>query len=153
MLADALKSRKQQTAQEARKLEQIQLELARIDGSLNTDVRFLRDSIEQASLDFLEAQKRYDRAEKEFISAKMHMFASLERKELLTDHLCTIIEQNEMRKAKKLEELMEELSLMSAGETALEGPKDVLSLSELRVGPDMATLRMPASQPPPSSTP
>jgi hypothetical protein len=36
--------------QEARKLEQIQQELARIDGSLNTDVRFLRDSIEQASL-------------------------------------------------------------------------------------------------------
>jgi hypothetical protein len=31
-------------------LEQIQQELARIDGSLNTDVRFLRDSIEQASL-------------------------------------------------------------------------------------------------------
>jgi RAB6-interacting golgin len=43
--------------------------------------------------DFMEAQKRYDRAEKEFISAKMNMFASLERKELLTDHLCTIIEQ------------------------------------------------------------
>ncbi len=36
--------------QEAKKLEQIQQDLARIDGSLNTDVRFLRDSIEQASL-------------------------------------------------------------------------------------------------------
>ena len=36
--------------QEAKKLEQIQQELARIDGTLNTDVRFLRDSIEQASL-------------------------------------------------------------------------------------------------------
>ena len=56
-------------------------------------------------------RKRYDRAEKEFLEAKMLFFTKLERKELLTHHLCTIIEQNEMRKAQKLSELMEKLDL------------------------------------------
>ena len=73
-------------------------------------------------------RKRYDRAEKEFVESKLHLFSSMERKELLTDHLCTIIEQvdkltkncffliieflqNEIRKAKKLNALMEELEL------------------------------------------
>jgi len=56
-------------------------------------------------------RKRYDRAEKEFVESKLQLFSSMERKELLTDHLCTIIEQNEIRKAKKLNALMEELEL------------------------------------------
>ena len=57
-------------------------------------MRFLWDSIEQASIDFTEAQKRYDRAEKEFVDAKLNLHHWAERKkELLTDHLCAIIEQ------------------------------------------------------------
>lgn len=56
-------------------------------------------------------RKRYDRAEKEFLDAKLLLYKKLERKELLTHHLCTIIEQNEMRKAKKLSELMEKLEM------------------------------------------
>jgi hypothetical protein len=39
------------------------------------------------------------------------LFERLERKELLTEHLCTIIEQNEIRKARKLSELMNRLRL------------------------------------------
>lgn len=35
----------------------------------------------------------------------------LERKELLTEHLMTIIEESETRKAKKLSQLMEELKV------------------------------------------
>jgi len=111
LLAQAIISRKRQTDQETKKLELVQVELAQIDLMLNNDVKFLRNSIEQVSLEFMEAQKRYDRAEKEFVSSKLHLFATLERKELMTDHLCAIIEQNELRKAKKLEELMLELSL------------------------------------------
>ena len=42
---------------------------------------------------FVSTRKRYDRAEKEFVESKLHLFGSLERKDLLTDHLCTIIEQ------------------------------------------------------------
>ena len=38
-------------------------------------------------------RKRYDRAEREFVESKLHLFGTMERKELLTDHLCTIIEQ------------------------------------------------------------
>lgn len=34
-----------------------------------------------------------------------------ERKELLTEHLCTIISHNEDRKAEKLSELMEKVGL------------------------------------------
>ena len=44
------------TEGEARKLEVVHKELEKIDLMLNTDVRFLRDSIEQASVDFMEAQ-------------------------------------------------------------------------------------------------
>ena len=38
-------------------------------------------------------RKRYDRAESEFVASKMALHSCLERKEMLTDHLCTIIEQ------------------------------------------------------------
>lgn len=111
MLTIAINSRKKATHEETRRLEQAQKELAKIDMMLNTDVKFLRGAIEEASLQFMESQKRYDRAEKEFVDAKMSLFSALERKELLTDHLCAIIEQNELRKAKKLEELMADLQL------------------------------------------
>merc|ERR1712013_312362 len=104
-------NRKRKTDSETKKLELVRQELEKIDLMLNTDVQFLRDSIEQASMEFMEAQKRYDRAEKEFVESKLQLFSSMERKELLTDHLCTIIEQNEIRKAKKLNALMEELEL------------------------------------------
>ena len=86
-------------------------ELQKIDLMLTSDVKYLRNSIEQASLDFTEAQKRYDKAEREFIEAKLHLHSCQEKKELLTDHLCAIIEQNEMRKSKKLNTLMEEMNI------------------------------------------
>ena len=52
----AINDRKKKTEGEARKLDVVHKELEKIDLMLNTDVRFLRDSIEQASLDFMEAQ-------------------------------------------------------------------------------------------------
>ena len=36
----------------------------------------------------------------------------MEKKELLTEHLCRIIEVNEQRKAKKLSELMAKLEMV-----------------------------------------
>lgn len=89
----------------------IQEELQKLDQRLSCDVSIIRNQIEAASLEFMEAQKRYDRAEKEFLDAKLLLYTKLERKELLTHHLCTIIEQNEMRKAQKLSELMEKLQM------------------------------------------
>ena len=111
MLSKAITDRKRKTDSESKKLELVRQELEKIDVMLNTDVQFLRDSIEQASIEFMEAQKRYDRAEKEFVESKLHLFGVMERKEVLTDQLCAIIEENEIRKSKKLNALMEELEL------------------------------------------
>ena len=56
-------------------------------------------------------RKRYDKAEKEFVAAKTKLHAAGERKDLLVEHLATIIEKNEERKARKLEELLKELNI------------------------------------------
>ncbi|OCT83062.1 hypothetical protein XELAEV_18025600mg [Xenopus laevis] len=63
--------------------------------------------------------KRYDKAEAEYILAKVDLHKKTEIKEQLTEHLCTIIQQNELRKAKKLEELMQQLEV-DADEEKLE---------------------------------
>ena len=55
--------------------------------------------------------KRYDKAEKEFVSAKLMLHECQERKEMLTEHLGQIIQKNEERKAQKLSELMKELNI------------------------------------------
>lgn len=57
------------------------------------------------------SRKRYHRIEKEFLDAKMTLHQKLEKKEMLTEHLCAIIEKNEERKAEKLNELMTRLSV------------------------------------------
>nr|CAD7405587.1 unnamed protein product [Timema cristinae] len=110
-LSKALADRKKQTHEEARRLQHIQDELHKLDALLSNDVSILRNQIEEASIEFTEAQKRYDRAEKEFLEAKLLLFSKLERKEMLTEHLCRIIEQNEARKARKLSLLMDQLEL------------------------------------------
>ena len=56
-------------------------------------------------------RKRFDNAEKEYIAAKMEFFKWSEQKELLSEHLCTVIQQNEQRKAAKLSELLKSLQL------------------------------------------
>uniref|UniRef100_A0A1B6LGX1 RAB6-interacting golgin n=1 Tax=Graphocephala atropunctata TaxID=36148 RepID=A0A1B6LGX1_9HEMI len=113
LLKKALEDRTKKTHEEARRLSQIEEELKKLDLQLSNDVSVLRNQIEVASLEFMEAQKRFDRAEKEYLDAKLALFTKKERKELLTGHLCTIIEQNELRKAKKLSDLMDKLQLGS----------------------------------------
>ncbi|EEB18088.1 conserved hypothetical protein [Pediculus humanus corporis] len=115
MLAKIILDRKKQTTEEAKRLQHIQEELQKLDLLLSSDVGILRNKIEEASLDFAEAQKRYNKAEKEFLDSKQNLFVKLEKKELLTKLLCTIIEQNELRKAQKLSELMEKLEVKDNG--------------------------------------
>ncbi|KAL0279834.1 UNVERIFIED_CONTAM: hypothetical protein PYX00_001311 [Menopon gallinae] len=115
MLAKVLDDRRKQTTEEAKRLKNIQDELHKLDLILSNDVGILRNQIESASIEFGEAQKRYNKAEKEYLEAKSTLFSKLERKEMLTKHLCTIIEQNEMRKAQKLSELMEKLRINENG--------------------------------------
>lgn len=63
------------------------------------------------------SRKRYDKAETEYVAAKLDLQKKTEVKEQLTEHLCTIIQQNELRKAKKLEELMQQLEVEADEET------------------------------------
>ena len=63
-------------------------------------------------------RKRFESAEKEYVAAKLELHRAAEAKELLAEHLCSIIQQNEMRKANKLAELMTKLNL---GETTPDG--------------------------------
>uniref|UniRef100_A0A8C9G4K6 RAB6-interacting golgin n=1 Tax=Pavo cristatus TaxID=9049 RepID=A0A8C9G4K6_PAVCR len=58
-----------------------------------------------------QGRKRYDKAESEYVAAKLDLQHKTEIKEHLTEHLCTIIQQNELRKARKLEELMQQLEV------------------------------------------
>lgn len=64
-------------------------------------------------------RKRFDRVEAEYVTAKLDLQRKTDIKEQLTEHLCTIIQQNELRKAKKLEELMQQLDVQ-ADEESLE---------------------------------
>jgi len=105
--------RRKKTQAESEKLGHIQQELAKLDSLVSNDVAILRKNIEQASVEFNEAQKRYRKAEEEFVEAKIELFKRMEKKEQLTEHLCTIIEHNETRKAQKLAELMKQLEMES----------------------------------------
>ncbi|CAG5123386.1 unnamed protein product [Candidula unifasciata] len=111
LLAKAIDDRRKKAKAEAEKLMKVQQELNHLDTLLTADITIIRDKIEAASLEYMEAQKRYEKAEKEFVAAKMDLFSKCETKEHLTEHLYTIIHQNEVRKAKKLVELMEKLSM------------------------------------------
>ena len=56
-------------------------------------------------------RKRYDKAEEEFVAAKRDLFSRKENKEMLTEHLYSIIQENELKKARKLEEIMSKLNM------------------------------------------
>ncbi|KAF2899369.1 hypothetical protein ILUMI_06812 [Ignelater luminosus] len=111
LLMKALAAKTKQTQEEAQRLNEVREEFKKLDALLSTDVKILRKQIELASLDYMEAQKRYYRIEREFLDAKLYLHQKLEKKEMLTEHLCAIIEKNEERKAEKLNELLSKLNL------------------------------------------
>ncbi|XP_013414206.1 RAB6-interacting golgin [Lingula anatina] len=144
MLAQAIKERSQKAKAEASKLIQIEKELKHLDDLLTVDVSILRDKIEEASRDYTEAQKRYERLEREFIEAKVDLHKTAEMKEQLTEHLYSLIYQNEMRKSKKLSELTAKLELaeLSSEEISTTLP-DLPPLSMFSAVPAGQTLRSP----------
>ncbi|CAG5862729.1 unnamed protein product [Menidia menidia] len=111
LLTKTIAEKSKQTQAEAVKLKRIQKELQTLDDMVSNDIGILREKIEQASWDYSAARKRYEKAEAEYVAAKMDLHRKTEVKEQLTEHLCAIIQQNELRKAHKLEELMEQLQL------------------------------------------
>jgi len=111
LLLQEIADRRQRTAEEANKLAHVQTELQKIDLLVAQDVKILRQTIEVASVEYMQAKKRYDRVEKDFVDAKLNLHTKQERKELLTEHLMTIIEESEDRKSKKLADLMSRLQI------------------------------------------
>ena len=62
-------------------------------------------------------RQRFEQAEREYIESKVHLYRASELKELLSEHLCAVIQHNEARKSAKLEELMSKLQMEgSSGE-------------------------------------
>ncbi|KAJ0065731.1 hypothetical protein NL108_017454 [Boleophthalmus pectinirostris] len=113
LLAKTIAEKSKQTRAETMKLQRIQKELQTLDDMVSNDISILRGRIEQASWDYTTARKRYEKAEAEFVAAKLELHKKTELKEQLTEHLCAIIQQNELRKAQKLEELMARLELQA----------------------------------------
>ncbi|KAH0618209.1 hypothetical protein JD844_017219 [Phrynosoma platyrhinos] len=111
LLSKAIAERSKRTQAETVKLKKIQKQLQALDDMVSADIGILRNRIDQACLDYSFARKRYDKAETEYVSAKLDLQKKSELKEQLTEHLCTIIQQNELRKALKLEELMQQLEV------------------------------------------
>lgn len=67
-------------------------------------------------------RKNYLKIEAQFLKAKIDLHNASEKKELLTEHLCTVIAHNEDRKAQKLTELMEKVGLAAANNDEYEPP-------------------------------
>lgn len=116
---------------------------------VSADIGILRNRIDQASLDYSNARKRFDKAEAEYVVAKLDLQRKTETKEQLTEHLCAIIQQNELRKAKKLEELMAQLEVQADDET-LEPEVERMVLCEQEV--EARTLTGPSGRPPPGAS-
>ncbi|XP_055376763.1 RAB6-interacting golgin [Condylostylus longicornis] len=111
ILYKAIEKHSQKTAAEAKKIEEIKNELAKLDQDLAADVAILRKQIETACINYANIEKHYNKVEQMFLKAKLDLHNASEKKELLTEHLCTVITHNEDRKAKKLTELMEKVGL------------------------------------------
>ncbi|XP_062308728.1 RAB6-interacting golgin [Osmerus eperlanus] len=120
LLTKTIAEKSKQTQAEAVKLKRIQKELQALDDMVSNDIGILRGRIEEASWDYNAARKRYEKAETEYVAAKLDLHRKTEVKEQLTEHLYAIIQQNELRKANKLEELMQQLHL----HTTEEEPKE-----------------------------
>ncbi|XP_076446223.1 uncharacterized protein LOC143283765 [Babylonia areolata] len=147
ILADAIKQRSKMAKEEAEKLTKVQNELKHLDHLVNADVSIIRDKIEVASIDFLQAQKRYERAEKEFVEAKIALAEKSDLKESLTEHLYTVIQQNEARKAERLAVLMKQLGMEAEDCPVPNVVPPLLSFSPIN------TLHRPHFPPTSSSTP
>jgi RAB6-interacting golgin len=113
LLQRAISKHAEKTAAESKKLQEVKSELEKLDSELASDVAILRKQIDLASYQYSNIQKHYNNVEMIFLKAKQDLFLAHEKKDLLTQHLCTIIAHNEDRKAKRLTELMEKVGLTS----------------------------------------
>ncbi|XP_036090573.1 RAB6-interacting golgin isoform X2 [Rousettus aegyptiacus] len=153
LLAKAIAERSKRTQAETIKLKRIQKELQALDDMVSADIGILRNRIDQASLDYSNARKRFDRAEAEYVTAKLDLQRKTDVKEQLTEHLCTIIQQNELRKARKLEELMQQLDVQAEETSELEVEVARLLREQGAGAEKQVVLGERPSEPPGESTP
>jgi RAB6-interacting golgin len=111
LLQQAISKHAEKTQAENKKLTEIKCALDVLDSELSQDVAILRKQIENATIHFNSVEKNYSAIERSFLKAKQDLYHAHEKKEMLTEHLYTIIAHNEDRKAKKLSELMEKVGL------------------------------------------
>ncbi|KAL1022824.1 hypothetical protein UPYG_G00032840 [Umbra pygmaea] len=130
LLTKTIAEKSKQTQAESVKLKRIQKELQTLDNMVSNDIGILRGVIEQATWDYNTARKRYEKAEAEYVSAKLDLHKKTDTKEQLTEHLCAIIQQNELRKAHKLEELLKQLHLQATEEEQEEEENKGMSATE-----------------------
>ncbi|KAH8319372.1 hypothetical protein KR067_005547 [Drosophila pandora] len=123
MLYQAIEQHTQKTAAESRKIEEIRHELSKLESDLAVDVALLRKQIDNACIHFSTVEKQYVKIEAQFLKAKMDLHQASEKKELLTEHLCTVIAHNEDRKAQKLTELMQKVGLAPSDDPPATPPK------------------------------
>eukprot|EP00045_Choanoeca_perplexa_P018426 m.291443 g.291443 ORF g.291443 m.291443 type:complete len:313 (+) comp17816_c0_seq6:6785-7723(+) len=109
LLATTLASRRTQVFSEVKRLKQLQEELAQLEKDLSFDINLLRGRIETSAKTYEAARQRFDRAEAEYVQAKLEMHKASDVKEQLTEHLMLIIQKNEERKAEKLDAIMTQL--------------------------------------------
>lgn len=110
-LSQNLNFSSEKTQAETKKLQEIKYELDKLDSELAADVAILRKQIETASLQFNNIEKHYNSVERIFLKAKQDLYHAHEKKDMLTEHLYTIIAHNEDRKARKLSDLMEKVGI------------------------------------------
>ncbi|CAB4057258.1 GORAB [Lepeophtheirus salmonis] len=77
---NAVKQRKEKSNLEAEKLKEIQVELAKLDEIVGSDVKIIRKDIEGVTQHLSEARKRFERVEKEYVKAKLDLHRHEERK-------------------------------------------------------------------------
>ncbi|XP_017014547.3 RAB6-interacting golgin [Drosophila takahashii] len=116
LLYQAIEQHTQKSAAESRKIEEIRHELSKLESDLAVDVALLRKQIDNACIHFANVEKQYVKIEAQFLRAKIELHNASEKKELLTEHLCTVIAHNEDRKAQKLTELMQKVGLAPTDE-------------------------------------
>lgn len=121
LLSNAIEQRFEQSIAEATKIAKIREELDKLDQELAADVEILRREIEAVTLQYTATKENYHQIESQFLAAKLSLHQVSEKKEMLTEHLCTIISHNEDRKAKKLSELLEKVGLNSTNNSSANG--------------------------------
>jgi len=133
--------------QEAQNLSKIQSKLEKLDLNLANEIAVLRSKIDQIDREVSYHFRKYKQAEEAFHRTKKEYEKKAEEKTKLTEHLSIIIQENEKRKAKKLEELQQLLDPEGAAEAAAELAVLHPHLSSSFSSPS------PPSSPPPSFRP